>query len=133
MAAAGFAACMGGPYHFLPPCLSSRADQIPAPPKIILQAAEIGIEHNLGLTCDPIDGLVQVPCIVRLSLLFLPSTPQPARANPLTATIQERNSLGAVKAVTAAQLAMATDAVHSVTLDEAIEAMRLTAAGQFIY
>ena len=43
---------------------------------------------------------------------------------------QERNSLGAVKAVTAAQLAMATDAVHSVSLDEAIEAMRLTAAGQ---
>lgn len=46
MAAAGFAACMG------------------APPEKVLQAAEIGIEHNLGLTCDPIDGLVQVPCIV---------------------------------------------------------------------
>ncbi|KIJ55344.1 hypothetical protein M422DRAFT_219989 [Sphaerobolus stellatus SS14] len=84
MASAGFAACMG------------------ASPEIILQAAEIGIEHNLGLTCDPIDGLVQVPCI-------------------------ERNSLGAVKAVTAAQLAMASDGVYSVTLDEAIEAMRLTA------
>ncbi|KDN36912.1 hypothetical protein RSAG8_10531, partial [Rhizoctonia solani AG-8 WAC10335] len=84
MAAAGFAACMG------------------ASPEIITQAAEIGIEHNLGLTCDPIDGLVQVPCI-------------------------ERNSLGAVKAVTAAQLALASDGVHSVTLDEAIEAMRLTA------
>ncbi|KAF4611097.1 hypothetical protein D9613_006797 [Agrocybe pediades] len=68
-----------------------------------LQAAEIGIEHNLGLTCDPIDGLVQVPCI-------------------------ERNSLGAVKAITAAQLSMASDGVYSVTLDEAIEAMRLTAA-----
>ncbi|CAL1714813.1 unnamed protein product [Somion occarium] len=66
-------------------------------------AAEIGIEHNLGLTCDPIDGLVQVPCI-------------------------ERNSLGAVKAVTAAQLSMASSNVYSVTLDEAIEAMRLTAA-----
>ncbi|KAH7335226.1 serine dehydratase alpha chain-domain-containing protein [Rhizoctonia solani] len=84
MAAAGFAACMG------------------ASPEVITQAAEIGIEHNLGLTCDPIDGLVQVPCI-------------------------ERNSLGAVKAVTAAQLALASDGVHSVTLDEVIEAMRLTA------
>ncbi|KAF8582769.1 L-serine ammonia-lyase [Ramaria rubella] len=84
MASAGFAACMG------------------ASPEIVLQAAEIGIEHNLGLTCDPIDGLVQVPCI-------------------------ERNSLGAVKAVTASQLAMASDGVYSVTLDEAIEAMRLTA------
>ncbi|EKM81976.1 hypothetical protein AGABI1DRAFT_105365 [Agaricus bisporus var. burnettii JB137-S8] len=85
MAAAGFAACMG------------------ASPETVLQAAEIGIEHNLGLTCDPIDGLVQVPCI-------------------------ERNSLGAVKAVTAAQLSMAITGVYSVTLDEAIEAMRLTAA-----
>lgn len=84
MAAAGFAACMG------------------ADPETVLQAAEIGIEHNLGLTCDPIDGLVQVPCI-------------------------ERNSLGAVKAVTAAQLSMASQSVYSVTLDEAIEAMRLTA------
>ncbi|TFK51687.1 L-serine ammonia-lyase [Heliocybe sulcata] len=85
MAAAGFAACMG------------------ATPETVLQAAEIGIEHNLGLTCDPIDGLVQVPCI-------------------------ERNSLGAVKAITAAQLSMASDGVYSVTLDEAIEAMRVTAA-----
>ncbi|EGO22117.1 hypothetical protein SERLADRAFT_472470 [Serpula lacrymans var. lacrymans S7.9] len=85
MASAGFAACMG------------------ASPETVLQAAEIGIEHNLGLTCDPIDGLVQVPCI-------------------------ERNSLGAVKAVTAAQLSMASHGVYRVTLDEAIEAMRLTAA-----
>ncbi|KAK7445476.1 hypothetical protein VKT23_014894 [Stygiomarasmius scandens] len=85
MASAGFAACMG------------------ASPETVLQAAEIGIEHNLGLTCDPIDGLVQVPCI-------------------------ERNSLGAVKAITAAQLSLASDGVYSVTLDEAIEAMRVTAA-----
>ncbi|KAG7093856.1 hypothetical protein E1B28_007494 [Marasmius oreades] len=85
MASAGFAACMG------------------ASPETVLQAAEIGIEHNLGLTCDPIDGLVQVPCI-------------------------ERNSLGAVKAITAAQLSLASEGVYSVTLDEAIEAMRLTAA-----
>ncbi|KAK0467320.1 serine dehydratase alpha chain-domain-containing protein [Desarmillaria tabescens] len=85
MASAGFAACMG------------------ASPETVLQAAEIGIEHNLGFTCDPIDGLVQVPCI-------------------------ERNSLGAVKAITAAQLSMASQGVYTVTLDEAIEAMRLTAA-----
>ncbi|GAA5867270.1 hypothetical protein JCM8547_003142 [Rhodosporidiobolus lusitaniae] len=87
MAAAGYTACLGGT------------------PSQILQAAEIGLEHSLGLTCDPIDGLVQVPCI-------------------------ERNSLGASKSVTAAQLALANeDNLHagSVSLDEAIEAMRLTA------
>ncbi|KDE08401.1 hypothetical protein MVLG_01437 [Microbotryum lychnidis-dioicae p1A1 Lamole] len=84
MAAAGFTACMGGS------------------PQQILQAAEIGIEHSLGLTCDPHEGLVQVPCI-------------------------ERNSIGAVKAVAAAQLALASDGRHSVSLDEAIEAMRVTA------
>jgi len=84
MAAAGFAAVKG------------------ATPEIILQAAEIGIEHNLGLTCHPIDGPVQVPCV-------------------------ERNSLGAVKAVTAAQLALASDRVFSVTLDEAIAVMLLAA------
>ncbi|KAI5999500.1 serine dehydratase alpha chain-domain-containing protein [Pisolithus albus] len=85
MASAGFAACMG------------------ASPETVLQAAEIGIEHNLGLTCDPIDGLVQVPCIVR-------------------------DVFASVKAITAAQLSMASDGVYRVTLDEAIEAMRLTAA-----
>jgi L-serine deaminase len=58
-----------------------------------------------------------------------PAAHSPQLNRPLTSPTQERNSLGAVKAVTAAQLAMATDAVHSVTLDEAIEAMRLTAAG----
>ncbi|BGP16161.1 hypothetical protein JCM10213v2_004156 [Rhodosporidiobolus nylandii] len=84
MAAGAYVACMGGT------------------PSQVLQAAEIGIEHSLGLTCDPIDGLVQVPCI-------------------------ERNSLGAVKAVTAAQLALAGEGVHSVSLDDAIEAMRVTA------
>ncbi|GAA5970467.1 hypothetical protein JCM3765_007629 [Sporobolomyces pararoseus] len=84
MASGAFAACMGGS------------------PAQILQAAEIGIEHSLGLTCDPIDGLVAIPCI-------------------------ERNALGAVKAVTAAQLALAGDGQHSVTLDEAIEACRVTA------
>ncbi|KAH9472777.1 hypothetical protein Pst134EA_003381 [Puccinia striiformis f. sp. tritici] len=71
-------------------------------PEVIEAAAEIGIEHCLGLTCDPIDGLVQIPCI-------------------------ERNALGAVKAVTAAQLALSGNGVHSVSLDEAIAAMRQTA------
>lgn len=84
MAAGAFAACMGGS------------------PEVIEAAAEIGIEHCLGLTCDPIDGLVQIPCI-------------------------ERNALGAVKAVTAAQLALSSDGIHSVSLDEAIAAMRQTA------
>ncbi|PLW11646.1 hypothetical protein PCANC_21648 [Puccinia coronata f. sp. avenae] len=84
MASGAFAACMGGS------------------PEVIEAAAEIGIEHCLGLTCDPIDGLVQIPCI-------------------------ERNALGAVKAVTAAQLALSGDGVHSVSLDEAIAAMRQTA------
>ncbi|KAJ3995354.1 serine dehydratase alpha chain-domain-containing protein [Lentinula boryana] len=98
MAAGGFAACMVC-------CLAISFLIIfgKASPETVLQAAEIGIEHNLGLTCDPIDGLVQVPCI-------------------------ERNSLGAVKAVTAAQLSLASHGVYSVTLDEAIEAMRLTAS-----
>ncbi|KAA1102079.1 hypothetical protein PGT21_035760 [Puccinia graminis f. sp. tritici] len=84
MASGAFAACMGGS------------------PEVVEAAAEIGIEHCLGLTCDPIDGLVQIPCI-------------------------ERNALGAVKAVTAAQLALSGDGVHSVSLDEAIAAMRQTA------
>lgn len=74
----------------------------------------------MGLTCDPIDGLVQVPCIV--------SRPLSVPSHSLYCVNQERNSLGAVKAVTAAQLSLASDGVYSVTLDEAIEAMRLTAA-----
>ncbi|KAF9296750.1 hypothetical protein BGZ74_010185 [Mortierella antarctica] len=83
MASAGFAAVMGG-----------TVQQVE-------NAAEIGMEHNLGLTCDPIEGLVQIPCI-------------------------ERNALGAVKAVTAAQLAMNGDGHHRVTLDQVIETMRQT-------
>lgn len=85
MAAAAFAACMGGS------------------PEVIEQAAETAIEHNLGLTCDPVDGLVQAPCI-------------------------ERNAVGAVKAVVSANLALSTGGIHTVTLDEAIHAARLTAA-----
>lgn len=64
-------------------------------------AAEIGMEHNLGLTCDPVGGLVQIPCI-------------------------ERNAMGAVKAVNAARLAYHGDGTHKVTLDQVIATMRQT-------
>jgi L-serine dehydratase len=67
----------------------------------IENAAEIGMEHNLGLTCDPIAGLVQIPCI-------------------------ERNAMGAVKAVNAARLAMRGDGDHKVSLDQVISTMRQT-------
>ncbi|TPX70664.1 L-serine ammonia-lyase [Spizellomyces sp. 'palustris'] len=83
MAAAGFAAVMG------------------ASVEMVENAAEIAMEHNLGLTCDPVKGLVQIPCI-------------------------ERNALGAVKAVTAAQLALNGDGTHRVSLDNVIETMRQT-------
>ena len=69
----------------------------------IAQAAEIGMEHNLGLTCDPIAGLVQVPCI-------------------------ERNAMGAVKAINAARLAILSDGKHFVSLDSVIRTMRQTGA-----
>lgn len=64
-------------------------------------AAEIGIEHHLGMTCDPIKGLVQVPCI-------------------------ERNAMGAVKALNAASLALASDGTHLISLDKALEVMKQT-------
>jgi len=67
----------------------------------IENAAEIGMEHNLGLTCDPIAGLVQIPCI-------------------------ERNAMGAVKAINAARLSMRGDGSHKVTLDQVIATMRQT-------
>ncbi len=66
-------------------------------------AAEIGMEHNLGLTCDPIGGLVQVPCI-------------------------ERNAMGAIKAINAARLALCGDGEHRVSLDKVIRTMRQTGA-----
>ncbi|HEV7138109.1 MAG TPA: L-serine ammonia-lyase [Steroidobacteraceae bacterium] len=69
----------------------------------IENAAEIGMEHNLGLTCDPIGGLVQIPCI-------------------------ERNAMGAVKAINAARLAMRGDGSHKVSLDHVIATMRQTGA-----
>ena len=64
-------------------------------------AAEIGMEHNLGLTCDPIGGLVQIPCI-------------------------ERNAMGAVKAINAARIAMSGDGTHFVSLDKVIKTMKET-------
>lgn len=83
MAAGGLAAAMGGT------------------PEQVENAAEIALEHHLGMTCDPVAGLVQVPCI-------------------------ERNALGAVKAVTAASLALKGDGTHFVPLDNCIETMRQT-------
>jgi len=83
MAAAGLVAALGG----------SNGQ--------VENAAEIGMEHNLGLTCDPIKGLVQIPCI-------------------------ERNTMGAVKAINAAYLALQGDGKHLVSLDAVIETMRQT-------
>ncbi|WP_280455222.1 L-serine ammonia-lyase [Nocardia brasiliensis] len=85
MAAAGLAAVLGGT------------------PAQIENAAEIGMEHNLGLTCDPIGGLVQIPCI-------------------------ERNGIAAVKAITAARMAIRGDGHHHVSLDQVIQTMRATGA-----
>lgn len=83
MAAAGLTAVLGG----------SNSQ--------IENAAEIGMEHNLGLTCDPIKGLVQIPCI-------------------------ERNTMGAIQAINASRLALLGDGSHKVSLDQVIETMRLT-------
>jgi L-serine dehydratase len=83
MAAGGLAAMLGG-----------TAPQVE-------NAAEIGLEHHLGMTCDPIGGLVQIPCI-------------------------ERNAMGAVKAINAASLALSGDGTHRVSLDDAIATMRQT-------
>lgn len=85
MAAAGLTAALGG----------SNAQ--------VENAAEIGMEHNLGLTCDPIGGLVQIPCI-------------------------ERNAMGAIKAIDASRLALMGDGQHHVSLDKVIATMRATGA-----
>ncbi len=85
MAAAGLAEALGGT------------------PRQVEYAAEIGIEHNLGLTCDPVGGLVQIPCI-------------------------ERNAIASVKAITAARIALSGDGTHHVPLDTAIKTMRETGA-----
>jgi L-serine dehydratase len=83
MAAAGLTAALGGTVHQ------------------VENAAEIGMEHNLGLTCDPIAGLVQIPCI-------------------------ERNAMGAVKAINASRMALRSDGTHYVSLDKVIKTMRDT-------
>jgi L-serine dehydratase len=72
-------------------------------PEQVENAAEIGMEHNLGLTCDPVGGLVQIPCI-------------------------ERNAMAAVKAINAARMALRGDGTHIVTLDKVIKTMRETGA-----
>jgi L-serine dehydratase len=83
MAAAGLADVMGGT------------------PEQVEHAAEIGLEHNLGLTCDPVGGLVQIPCI-------------------------ERNAIATVKAINAAQMALRGDGTHFISLDKVIRTMRDT-------
>jgi L-serine dehydratase len=85
MASGGLAEVMGG-----------------TPPQVE-NAAEIGIEHNLGLTCDPVGGLVQIPCI-------------------------ERNAIASIKAINASRLAINGDGTHKVSLDKAIKTMRETGA-----
>jgi L-serine dehydratase len=85
MAAAGLAEVLGGS------------------PEQVENAAEIGVEHNLGLTCDPVGGLVQIPCI-------------------------ERNAIASVKAITAARMAVRGDGSHYVSLDKAIKTLRETGA-----
>lgn len=85
MAAGGLAAVLGGT------------------PAQVENAAEIGMEHNLGLTCDPVGGLVQIPCI-------------------------ERNAMGSIKAINAARLALRGDGTHHVSLDKVIKTMRETGA-----
>jgi L-serine dehydratase len=89
MAAAGLAAALGGT------------------PAQIENAAEIAMEHHLGMSCDPVGGLVQIPCI-------------------------ERNAFGANKAVAAASLALRGDGVHHVSLDQVIETMRQTGADMHV-
>jgi L-serine dehydratase len=79
------------------------AEVLGGTPEQVENAAEIGMEHNLGLTCDPVGGLVQVPCI-------------------------ERNAMGAIKAINAARMALRGDGRHFVSLDKVIKTMRDTGA-----
>ncbi|MDH6607165.1 L-serine dehydratase [Streptomyces sp. SAI-208] len=79
------------------------AEVLGGSPEQVENAAEIGMEHNLGLTCDPVGGLVQIPCI-------------------------ERNGMAAVKAVTAARMALRGDGSHKVSLDKVIKTMKDTGA-----
>jgi L-serine dehydratase len=79
------------------------AEVLGGTPEQVENAAEIGMEHHLGLTCDPVGGLVQIPCI-------------------------ERNAVGSVKAITAARLALHGDGRHTVSLDKVIKTMMQTGA-----
>ncbi|MDG9671082.1 L-serine ammonia-lyase [Hahella sp. CR1] len=79
------------------------AEVLGGTPQQVENAAEVGMEHNLGLTCDPIGGLVQVPCI-------------------------ERNAMGSVKAINAARIALRGDGSHFVSLDKVIKTMKATGA-----
>jgi L-serine dehydratase len=79
------------------------AEVLGGTPDQVENAAEIGMEHNLGLTCDPVGGLVQIPCI-------------------------ERNAVGSVQAITAARLALQGDGTHRVSLDKVIKTMVETGA-----
>jgi L-serine dehydratase len=79
------------------------AEVIGGSPEQVENAAEIAVEHNRGLTCDPVGGLVQIPCI-------------------------ERNAIASIKAITAARMAIRGDGVHYVSLDKAIKTMRETGA-----
>ncbi|MCY1371455.1 L-serine dehydratase TdcG [compost metagenome] len=72
-----------------------------ATPAQVENAAEIGMEHNLGLTCDPVGGMVQIPCV-------------------------ERNAMGAVKAINASRMALRGDGSHYVSLDAVIRTMKQT-------
>jgi L-serine dehydratase len=76
-------------------------------PQQVENAAEIGMEHNLGLTCDPVGGLVQVPCI-------------------------ERNAMGSIKAINASRMALRGDGTHFVSLDKVIKTMRETGADMML-
>ncbi len=78
------------------PCTGGSTEQVE-------NAAEIGMEHHLGLTCDPVGGLVQIPCI-------------------------ERNAIASVKAINAARMALSGDGTHHVSLDQVIKTMRETGA-----
>jgi len=84
-----------------PMAAGALAEVLGGTPEQVENTAEIGIEHNLGLTCDPVGGLVQVPCI-------------------------ERNAVASITAINAARIALHGDGRHFISLDKAINTMRVT-------
>ena len=92
-----------GFYRELTPAWLSLCAVLGGSPAQVENAAEIGMEHHLGLTCDPVGGLVQIPCI-------------------------ERNAIASVKAINAARMALRGDGTHFVSLDKVIKTMRETGA-----